>query len=144
MLVNVPDTASECSLANALDYPLHRTLCLAQFPLAGRKQGQWCYSVTASPRAPPLLLLLLRINTACRRTPEFCFLFLFFEILGTFQLETSVALPASGFCVLVNSLLSRPPLSRRHAWSWSDTSRVSPTSRPLTSSLKVRRTCGAS
>lgn len=51
VLVIFPDMASEGILRNAPDSPLHRTLCLACFLQAGRKQGQWCYSVTAFP--PP-------------------------------------------------------------------------------------------
>lgn len=72
------------------------------FLQAGRKQGQWCHSVT---EFPPPLLLLLRINTVCvEETPEFVFpvkeitvLFCFCTVfLGTFLFESGVVFQASG------------------------------------------------
>lgn len=97
MLVIFPDMASEGTLRTYFTI-----LCIGHcvFPCSCRQEGSRASGVTVSQNFPLLLLLLLRINTVNRRTPEFVFpvkeITVFYSVLGTFQLKSGIVFQASG------------------------------------------------
>lgn len=105
VLVIFPDMASEGTLRTYLSI-----LCIGHcvLPHSCRQEGSRASGVTASQHFP-LLLLLLRINTVNRRTPEFVFPLKrnhIFWCFRDFPVEEKCCVSGLRLCAPVNSLLS--------------------------------------